>query len=120
MIVTLALAGPLTQSVLVTGGNFDSAVGPGVGFWVMTVQPASGGISVFCGTKTTVVGAGLAMVEAVVDATLTTLVVVAVGDVCAWGRHPASVIATSIHNDNTSLRIHSSEDRYLAILPAKS
>ncbi len=42
MIVTLAVIGPLTQSVSLTGGKIDSAVGPGVGFWVITVQPESG------------------------------------------------------------------------------
>jgi hypothetical protein len=42
MMVTLALAGPLTQSVALTGGKIDSAVGPGVGFLVITVQPDAG------------------------------------------------------------------------------
>ena len=60
--MTLALAGPLTQSVSLTGGNIDSAVGPGVGFWVITVQPDSGEMDACEGTVKTTVGAGRSLV----------------------------------------------------------
>ncbi len=107
MIVTLAFAGPLTQSVSVTGGNFDSAVGPGVGFLVTTVQPESGRKGVWPGTVRTVVGAGRETVEA----SWATAVAVDVGFACTWGRHPARGMAASIINNKNSLRIRFSEDK---------
>ena len=76
MIVTLASAGPLTQSDGLTGGKFDSAVGPGVGFWVTTVQPEFSRIGVSSATARVTVGAGL---EVVVGAR----VAVEVGAACA-------------------------------------
>ena len=60
--VTLADAGPLTQSVLLTGGKIDSGVGPGVGFRVTTVQLDAGKIDPCVGTVNTMVGAGRALV----------------------------------------------------------
>ena len=62
MMVTLAVAGPLTQSVSLTDGKIDSAVGPGVGFWVITVQPESGERAAWVGTVRMTVGAGRATV----------------------------------------------------------
>ncbi len=108
MIVTLAFAGPFTQSELVTGGKTDSGVGPGVGFVVITVQPESGWKGVPSGTDSTTVGAGRA-----------TEVAVEVGVAVTWGRQPAKGSPTSIKNNKNNLRIHISMDKYLAILPVK-
>jgi hypothetical protein len=111
MIVTLALLGPFVQSVSLTGGNFDSAVGPGVGFWVTTVQPESGSMEDSSGTVSTTVGTGLA-----------TVVEVEVGIAWVWGRQPTRGIASSSTNDKNTLRIQFSIDNYFseAILPVKS
>lgn len=59
--VTLADAGPFTQSVLLTGGKTNSGVGPGVGNCVITVQPEAGEID-SVGTINTAAGAGRALV----------------------------------------------------------
>ena len=108
MIVTLALLGPFVQSVSLTGGNFDSAVGPGVGFSVTTVQPESGSMEDSSGTDSTTVGAGLA-----------TVVEVEVGIAWVWGRQPARGIARSSTNNKNTLRIQFSIDKYLTIISAK-
>ena len=110
MIVTLASAGPLTQSDGPTGGKFDSAVGPGVGFWVITVQLEFSRTGVSFGTVMVTVGAGL---EVVVGA----LVAVDVGAACAWGRQPASITAMSVINTKDTLRTRISMAEYCAILP---
>lgn len=65
MMVTLASFGPFTWSASVTGGYIDSAVGPGVGFFVITVQPGSGSKADCVGIVRTTVGAGRASVGAV-------------------------------------------------------
>jgi hypothetical protein len=94
--VTLAVAGPLTQSVSLTNGNTDSAVGPGVGFRVITVQPETGKRAAWVGTAWTAVGAGWDWtVEVAVSTGREFGVEVEVA--CTWGRHPASskVVRTS-------------------------
>lgn len=100
--VTFALAGPLTHSVSLTGGKIDSAVGPGVGFWLITVQPESGERTGWDGTVRTTVGVGRALV-----------VGVAVGVACTCGRHPASTNVPSTSKIRVTLRIHFSMDKYI-------
>jgi hypothetical protein len=107
MIVTLALAGPFTQSVSLTGGKIDAAVGPGVGFVLMTVQPESGSRLVWVGTLSTTVGAGR---EAVVAVALA----VAVGVACASGKQPVKASEASIRTIIINLRIRFSIDKYHA------
>ena len=102
MMVTLALAGPLTQSVSLIGGKTDSAVGPGVGFVLITVQPESGSKLLSVGTLNTTVGAGLG-----------TLVAVAVGVVCTSGKQPVKASEASINTIRINLRIHFSVDKLL-------
>lgn len=101
MIVTLAVAGPSIHSVSPTGGNIDSAVGPGVGFCVITVQPASGKRAACVGTVRTTVGA---------RGTLAVEVAVTVGVACTWGRHPANTMLIRISKMMQTLRIHFSVD----------
>jgi hypothetical protein len=100
--VTLALAGPFTQSVSVIGGKIDSAVGPGVGFFVITVQPESGDNAAWAGTVNMTVGAGRALVVAV-----------GVGLACTWGRQPARTTDASIRNIRMYFRIHFSMVEYI-------
>jgi hypothetical protein len=102
MMVTLASAGPLTQSVLLTAGKTDSAVGPGVGFLLMTVQPESGSKLVSVGTLNTTVGAGRA-----------TLVTVVVGVACALGKQPVRVSEATNNAIMINLRIHFSINKIL-------
>src|SRR4030042_1498151 len=99
MMVTLAVAGPFTQSVSVTGGKIDSAVGPGVGFFVITVQPESGRKADWVGTVRTTVGAGRASVVAVA---------VKVGVACTWGRQPVKPTAKRINNSKKDFFIYNS------------
>ena len=106
--VTLALAGPLAWSDSLTGGKTDSAVGPGVGFFVITVHPESGRKADWVGTVRTKVGAGLDSVVAV-----------EVGVACSWDRQPARPTAISIRNSRIDFFIYFSMGRYPAILPAK-
>ena len=58
MMVTRALAGPFAQSFSVIAGKIDSAIGPGVGSFVITVQPESGRKADSVGTVRKTVGAG--------------------------------------------------------------
>jgi hypothetical protein len=102
MIVTLAVIGPLTQSVSLTGGKIDSAVGPGVGFWVITVQPESGKRAAWVGTVRMTVGAGRVFVVAV-----------AVGVACTWGIHPDNPTAMSKRDIRINLRIYFSMGKYI-------
>ena len=116
MIVTLAVLGPFVQSVSLTGGKADSAGGPGVGFWVTTVQPESGSMEDSSGTVSTTVGAGLA---AVVGAGLAAVVGVEVATTWVWGRQPTRGITKRSNNDKNTLRIHFSIDNNSAIISAK-
>jgi hypothetical protein len=102
MMVTLALAGPLTQSLSLTGGKTDSAVGPGVGFVLITVQPESGNRLLSVGTLNNAVGVGRG-----------TLVEVAVGVACTSGRQPVNASEASINTIRINLRIHFSIDKLL-------
>jgi len=102
MMVTLALAGPLTHSVSLTGGKIDSAVGPGVGFRLITVQPESGDRTAWDGTVRTTVGAGRALV-----------VGVTVGVACTCGKHPASTMVLRTSKISMTLRIRFSMDKYI-------
>ena len=108
MIVTLASAGPFTQSESVMGGKADSAVAPGVGFWVTTVQPELSRMDDCSGNVTTLVGVSWAIVVAV-----------EVGVVCDLGRQPASPRARIVMINKNVLRMHRSMNKYCAILPVK-
>ncbi len=84
----------MTQSVEPTGGKIDTAVGPGVGFCEITVQPESGDNAPWVGTDKTTVGAGREGEVAVGR-----------GVACDWGRQPANTNAASNNNNNMDFRI---------------
>jgi hypothetical protein len=108
--VTLALAGPITQSVSLTAGKIDSAVGPGVGFLLTTVHPESGSRLVCVGTFNSTVGAGR---DTLVAVTAVVAVAAVVGVDCASGIQAVKVSEASIKKIKISLRIHFSIAKFL-------
>jgi hypothetical protein len=100
MMVTLASAGPLTQSDVVTGGKFDSDVGPAVGFLVTAVQPWSGRAA-WEGTLT-IAAAGLGIVVAVTA-----------GVACVSGKQAERTTAMSSNKTGRNFRICFSEKKFV-------
>jgi hypothetical protein len=102
MIVTLASAGPFAQSDAVTGGKFDSVVGPAVGFLVTAVQPWSGRAT-WAG-RVTSAAAGLELVVAVA---------VTAGVACVSGKQAERTTAISRNKTGRNFRICFSEVKYV-------